>query len=75
MGIITMALAGYFQLPDFHVPFWVIFLCIGAMGLRTAFGGWRIIKTLGIRLVNLKPIHGFAAEASAAMIIEVTLRV
>jgi inorganic phosphate transporter, PiT family len=41
------------------------------MGLGTAFGGWKIIKTLGVKLVNLKPIHGFAAEASAATVIEV----
>jgi len=74
MGIITMALVSYYQLPDFHVPFWVIFLCASAMGLGTAFGGWRIIKTLGVRLVNLRPIHGFAAEASTATVIEVASR-
>ncbi|NJD55374.1 MAG: inorganic phosphate transporter [Nitrospirae bacterium] len=74
MGIITMALVSYYRLPDFHVPFWVIFCCATAMGLGTAFGGWRIIKTLGVRLVNLRPIHGFAAEASAATVIEVASR-
>jgi len=71
MGIITMALVSYYKLPDFHVPVWVIGLCATAMGLGTAFGGWKIIKTLGVKLVNLKPIHGFAAEASAATVIEV----
>ena len=71
MGIITMALVSYYKLPDFHVPVWVITLCATAMGLGTAFGGWKIIKTLGVKLVNLKPIHGFAAEASAATVIEV----
>ena len=66
MGIITMALVSYYNLPEFHVPMWVIILCATAMAFGTAVGGWRIIKTLGVRLVHLKPIHGFAAETSAA---------
>ena len=74
MGIITMALVSYYKLPDFHVPYWVILLCATAMACGTALGGWRIIKTLGVRLVNLKPINGFAAEASAATIIEIGTR-
>jgi len=44
------------------------------MGLGTVFGGWKIIKTLGVKLVNLNPIHGFTAEASAATVIEVASR-
>ncbi|MDO9289238.1 MAG: inorganic phosphate transporter, partial [Thermodesulfovibrionales bacterium] len=81
MGIITMALISYDvslgKLPSagFHVPFWVIILCATAMAFGTALGGWRIIKTLGVRLVNLKPIHGFAAEASAATVIEIASRI
>lgn len=71
MGIITMALVSFYGLKDFHVPFWVILCAALAMGLGTAIGGWRIIKTLGMRLVPLKPIHGFAAEVSAATVIEV----
>ncbi len=71
MGIITMALVSAHIVPDFSVPIWVIALCASAMGLGTAIGGWRIIKTLGVKLVNLRPIHGFAAEVSAASIIEV----
>jgi len=74
MGIITMALVSAQIIPDFNVPIWVIALCASAMGLGTALGGWRIIKTLGVKLVNLRPIHGFAAEASAATIIEVASR-
>jgi len=74
MGIITMALVSAHLIPDFNVPIWVIALCASAMGLGTALGGWRIIKTLGVKLVNLRPIHGFAAEASAATIIEVASR-
>lgn len=75
MGIITMALVSYYKLSDFHVPVWVILACATTMALGTAFGGWRIIKTLGTRLVHLKPIHGFAAEMSAATLIEVASRI
>ena len=75
MGIITMALVSYYKLPDFHVPLWVIILCAVAMALGTAAGGWRIIKTLGVRLVHLRPINGFAAETAAATIIEVASRI
>jgi len=75
MGIITMALVSYYQLSDFHVPLWVIVMCATAMALGTATGGWRIIKTLGMRLVHLRPIHGFAAETAAATVIEVASRI
>ncbi len=75
MGIITMALVSYYHLPDFHVPVWVIILCATAMAFGTAAGGWRIIKTLGVKLVQLRPIHGFAAETAAATVIEVASRV
>ena len=75
MGIITMAIVSYYKLSDFHVPLWVIVICAVAMALGTAAGGWRIIKTLGVRLVHLKPINGFAAEASAATLIEIASRI
>lgn len=75
MGIITMALVSYHKLSNFHVPIWVIILCAAAMALGTAAGGWRIIKTLGVKLVSLRPINGFAAEASAATLIEVASRI
>lgn len=75
MGIITMALISYYKLPEFHIPLWVIAVCATAMALGTAFGGWRIIKTLGTRIVHLKPIHGFAAETSAATVIEIASRI
>lgn len=74
MGIITMALVSYYKLPAFDVPLWVMILCAVAMSLGTAIGGWRIIKTLGMRLVHLQPIHGFAAEASAGTVIEIASR-
>ncbi|WP_437767870.1 inorganic phosphate transporter [Sorangium sp. So ce281] len=70
MGIITMALVAYGVIPashgDFHVPLWVVFACATAMALGTAAGGVRIIKTMGTKIIDLKPIHGFAAETSAA---------
>jgi PiT family inorganic phosphate transporter len=75
MGIITMALVSYGALSDFNVPVWVIVSCAAVMALGTAAGGWRIIKTLGIRLVHLQPVHGFAAEASAATLIEIASRI
>ncbi len=45
-----------------HVPLWVILSCHAAIGLGTYFGGWRIVKTLGMRLTKLHPIGGFCAE-------------
>jgi PiT family inorganic phosphate transporter len=74
MGIITMALVGSgFYHPaspkDFHVPTWVVFLCASAMALGTSAGGWRIIKTMGVKMIKLAPVHGFAAEAAASITI------
>lgn len=76
MGIITLALIAANQIPaaPFHIPFWVIVLSATAMAFGTAAGGWRIIRTMGTKLVQLTPIHGFAAETSAATIIEVASR-
>jgi inorganic phosphate transporter, PiT family len=70
MGIITMALFSFGAIAAFEVPSWVIFLCAIAMALGTAAGGWRIIKTLGIKLASMKPINGFAADTTAASVIE-----
>jgi phosphate/sulfate permease len=50
----------------FRVPVWVIFICATTMGLGTMAGGWKIIRTMGKRVIELKPIHGFAAETTAA---------
>jgi PiT family inorganic phosphate transporter len=69
MGVITLALFSNKLIPSVEVPLWVILLCAGAMGLGTAMGGWRVIKTLGINMLKLEPVHGFAAETSAAGII------
>lgn len=86
MGIITLALftgtkAGSFndlppwlhflRTPTFGgIPAWVKVLCAITMAAGTAAGGWRIIRTLGHRMVKLQPVHGFAAETSAALIIQ-----
>ncbi len=75
MGIITMALLSYGAISDFHVPIWVILSCATIMAIGTAAGGWRIIKTLGVRLVHLQPVHGFAAEAAAGTLIEIASRI
>ena len=85
MGIITLALftgtkSGAFKdlppvfnflhTPDFVVAKWVIVLCAATMAAGTAAGGWRIIRTLGHKMVKLQPVHGFAAETTAAVIIQ-----
>jgi PiT family inorganic phosphate transporter len=57
--------------PVFQVPTWVIFACAATMAAGTAAGGWRIIRTLGHKMVKLQPVHGFAAETTAAVIIQV----
>jgi len=74
MGIITLALVSAKLLPDFHVPTWVMALSAAAMAAGTFAGGRRIIHTMGNRLAQLQPIHGFAAETSAAAVIQVASR-
>ena len=69
MGIITLALVSFHALPTFEVPFWVILGCALTMGLGTMAGGWRNIRTMGNKMIKLKPVHGFAAETSAAVVI------
>lgn len=71
MGVITMALVSAGKLNTLEVPLWVITLCALAMALGTGFGGWRVIKTLGINLLKLQPVHGFAAETSCATVLMV----
>lgn len=71
MGIICGALMsqGYLHLDaqgKMPIPIWVRFACAGAMGLGTLVGGWRVIRTLGTRLAELKPYHGFCAELAGA---------
>jgi len=69
MGIMTLALvAGGIQ-TSFEPPLWVILVAASAISLGTAAGGWRIIRTMGTKVVKLDPVHGFAAETTAATII------
>ena len=76
MGVITMALASYYGWTgnEWGVPIWVIVSAAGAMGLGTAVGGWRIVRTMGLKVVALRPIDGFAAETAAATVIEAASR-
>jgi len=69
MGIMTLALVAGGVLQDPTIPLWVILLAATAISLGTAAGGWRIIRTMGQRVVKLDPVHGFAAETTAATII------
>jgi PiT family inorganic phosphate transporter len=84
MGIIALALFtgtqsgafhdvpplfAFLHTPEFKIPQWVIVICAATMAAGTAAGGWRIIRTLGHKMVKLQPVHGFAAETTAAVII------
>jgi PiT family inorganic phosphate transporter len=69
MGVMTLALVSAGVLTEFKVPLWVIILAAGAISLGTAAGGWRIIRTMGTKVVKLDPVHGFAAETTAASVI------
>ena len=85
MGIITLALftgttsgafknlpewASFLRVTEFKgIPFWVVLTCALTMAAGTAAGGWRIIRTMGHKMVKLQPVHGFAAETTAALII------
>jgi PiT family inorganic phosphate transporter len=69
MGIFTLALVLGGKMAHFAVPVWVMLLCGGVMGIGTAFGGWRIIRTMGFKITKLEPVNGFAAESSGAIAI------
>jgi len=73
IGVITMALViytGQTSLWD-NIPWWVIAISALAISSGTLIGGWRVIRTVGVKITALEPIHGFAANASAATVIEV----
>lgn len=69
MGIITLGLVVLGFQDKFEVPFWVIFASSSAIALGTAFGGWRIIRTLGSKFYKIKPIHSFSSQVSSAFVI------
>jgi PiT family inorganic phosphate transporter len=70
MGVIFLALvlAGRLQ-PNDPIPLWIIVSCALVMGVGTSVGGWRVIRTIGLKMTKLEPVNGFAAETSAALII------
>jgi PiT family inorganic phosphate transporter len=72
MGIIAMALvSGGVISPQAGIPLWVKLVCAVAMACGTSMGGWRIIKTVGMNMIKLQPVEGFAAETSAAAVIQI----
>jgi PiT family inorganic phosphate transporter len=69
MGIITLGLVIGGQLTSFYVPLWVIALSAGAIALGTAFGGWKLIKTLGSKFYRIRPVDSFASQLASATVI------
>ncbi|MEW6745222.1 MAG: inorganic phosphate transporter [Planctomycetota bacterium] len=69
MGVIVALLVASRHMPagTDHVPLWIILSCHAAMALGTAFGGWRIVKTMGMRITRLQPVGGFSAETAGAV--------
>src|ERR671921_447040 len=71
MAIITLALVSSGHLAEFVVPTWVVLVAALAIGLGTWAGGWRIIRTMGSRIIRMEPIDGFAAQTVSAAVIQV----
>jgi len=74
MGVFSLALVLGGILPTFQVPIWVVFLCGSVMAIGTGLGGWRIIKTMGVKITRLEPVNGFAAETAASTAILIASR-
>jgi inorganic phosphate transporter, PiT family len=70
MAIITLALFSSGHLAEFAIPTWVALAAALAIGLGTWAGGWRIIRTMGNRIIRMEPVHGFAAQTVAASVIQ-----
>ncbi len=69
MGIITLGLVISGFQKTFHVPLWVVFVCALAIAIGTSVGGWQLIKTLGSKFYKIRPVHGFASQATSAAVI------
>ncbi len=68
MGVITALLYAHHALGGaFHVPFWIVISCNGAMALGTLLGGWRIVRTMGSRITRLTPFQGVCAETAGSI--------
>jgi len=71
IALIAMALMTYYGSGEFHIPFWVVVVSAASISLGTFIGGSRVIETLGLKVTTLRPVHGFAANISAASVIEI----
>lgn len=71
MGIIVLILFSADLISEIHMPLWVIFAAASAMGLGTFFGGYKVIKTLGLKITRLKPYQGFAAQTGGGVILAI----
>ncbi|GJQ35649.1 MAG: inorganic phosphate transporter [Anaerolineaceae bacterium] len=69
MGIITLSLLIGGQIDQFRVPLWVVMLSAAAIGLGTALGGWKLIRTLGGRFYKIRPIHSFSTQMTSGAVI------
>ncbi|MCK6581989.1 MAG: inorganic phosphate transporter, partial [Anaerolineales bacterium] len=69
MGIITLSLLIGGQIDGFQVPMWVVTLSAAAIGLGTALGGWKLIRTLGGRFYKIRPIHSFSTQMTSGAVI------
>lgn len=69
IGIITLSLVISGRLANFSVPFWVILLSAAIMALGTSLGGWRLIRTLGAKFYKIRPVHSFATQLTAGIVI------
>jgi inorganic phosphate transporter, PiT family len=70
MGVLAMAIALHYGSKEVTVPTWIVVSCALVAAVGTAYGGWRIIRTLGLRMTALDPVQGFAAEVSGASVIQ-----
>jgi PiT family inorganic phosphate transporter len=67
MGVFALTLMLGGVMTEFAIPIWIMLLCGAVMALGTAFGGWRIIHTMGFKITKLEPVHGFAAETAGGL--------
>ena len=74
MGVIALGLFVSGRIDEFHIPLWVILLSAVVMAAGTYTGGWRVVRTLGMRIVQMRPVNGFSAESAGAAVIEVATR-
>jgi len=71
MGILVLILFSADLISEIHMPLWVIFAAASAMGLGTFFGGYKVIKTLGLKITRLKPYQGFAAQTGGGVMLAI----